>query len=563
MRNLSEPGSGGSAAYFQAFTFFVLPHGLLAMSIATTFVPEMARAVGRRDRRRFTATSSLGVRIIAMLTIPAAVVLFVLRRPLIGLLLQHGEYTALDALVTSRALAGFALGLPAFSVYLFALRGFYAHQDTRTPFIINAGQCLLNIAFAFAFFGPWGVLGLGAAFALSYALAGLWALSVLATKVRGYPFRGILESIARMTPRRRPRRRSDVVGRPPDRRQLRRRCADPPPRRHASRRSSCTPSCCSSSPRPSCGRCAVSAGRRCGPRHRPRRIGRMFNLFKKWWKYLTAKLTGSFEERADPKVQLEQAITEARSAHIRLKEQAANVIANQKQSELRLNSKLAELEKLNANARQALVMAADAEKAGDAAKAQQYNSAAETIANQLIQVEKDIESLKSLVLESAKASDQAKAAVEQNSRMLQQKISEKSKLMSQLDQAKMQEEMNSAMAQLNEQVGADVPSFDEVREKIEARYAKRQGTCRAQRGVGRVTRPRGRAGDGQHRGAEPAQPAALRARPRLRPGGRVGASSRARPAAAEQPPPPADRRRRAAGACPPPPPDPPSRTSAE
>ena len=66
---------------------------------------------------------------IAMLTVPAAV-LFVLRRPLIGLLLQHGEYTALDALVTSRALAGFALGLPAFSVYLFVLRGFYAHQDT-------------------------------------------------------------------------------------------------------------------------------------------------------------------------------------------------------------------------------------------------------------------------------------------------------------------------------------------------------------------------------------------------------------------------------------------------
>jgi phage shock protein A len=198
----------------------------------------------------------------------------------------------------------------------------------------------------------------------------------------------------------------------------------------------------------------------------------MFNLFKKWWKYLTAKLTGSFEERADPKVQLEQAIGEARSAHIRLKEQAANVIANQKQSELRLNSKLAELEKLNANARQALVMAADAEKAGDTAKAQQYNSAAETIANQLIQVEKDIESLKSLVLESAKASDQAKAAVEQNSRMLQQKIAEKSKLMSQLDQAKMQEEMNSAMAQLNEQVGADVPTFDEVREKIEARYTR-------------------------------------------------------------------------------------------
>jgi putative peptidoglycan lipid II flippase len=198
VRNLSSPGSGDSAAYFQAFTFFVLPHGLLAMSIATTFVPEMARAVGRRNRTAFCATSSLGLRIIAMLTVPAAIVLFVLRRALIGLLLQHGEYTATDALVTSRALAGFALGLPAFSVYLFALRGFYAHQDTRTPFIVNAGQCILNVVFALILYGRWGVLGLGAAFALSYALAALWSLTVLATKVRGYPLRPVLESIGRV-----------------------------------------------------------------------------------------------------------------------------------------------------------------------------------------------------------------------------------------------------------------------------------------------------------------------------------------------------------------------------
>ena len=65
-------------------------------------------------------------------------------------------------------------------------------------------------------------------------------------------------------------------------------------------------------------------------------------------------------------MQLEQAIAEAQNQHRRLKEQAANVIANQKQSELRLNAKMAELEKLNANARQALIMADDAEKAGDA-----------------------------------------------------------------------------------------------------------------------------------------------------------------------------------------------------
>ncbi len=198
----------------------------------------------------------------------------------------------------------------------------------------------------------------------------------------------------------------------------------------------------------------------------------MFKLAQKWWKYLTARLTGSFNERADPKVQLEQAIQEAQVQHKRLKEQAVNVIAGQKQAEIRLNGKMAELEKLGNNARQALLMAADAEKAGNAEKATQYTSAAETIAGQLIQVEKDVESLKSMVLESTEAADQAKAAVQQNSRLLQERIAEKSKLLSQLEQAKMQEEMNVAMTSLNEVVGGDVPTLKEVEEKIQARYAK-------------------------------------------------------------------------------------------
>ena len=198
----------------------------------------------------------------------------------------------------------------------------------------------------------------------------------------------------------------------------------------------------------------------------------MIKVLKKWWKYLTAKTNRSFEQKADPAVQLEQALQEAQGQHRRLKEQAANVIANQKQAELRLNAKMTELEKLNANARQALVMAADAQKAGDAAKSTQYNTAAESIANQLIQVEKDVEGLKQMVMDSTQAADQAKAAVLQNGRLLQEKLAAKQKLLSQLEQAKMQEQMNTAMAQLEETVGDDVPTLNEVQEKIEARYAK-------------------------------------------------------------------------------------------
>ena len=198
----------------------------------------------------------------------------------------------------------------------------------------------------------------------------------------------------------------------------------------------------------------------------------MIDYLRKRWKYLVAKLTGRFEETADPKVQLEQAITEAKDQHRRLKEQAANVIANQKQTELRLNRAMEQLEKVNGNARQAVLMAEEASAAGDTEKAASYTSAAESFATKLITLDDEISSLKSLHFQAAEAAEQAKAAVSQNSQLLQKKISERQALLSQLDQAKMQEQVNSAMKTLTESVGDDVPTFDEVREKIEARYAK-------------------------------------------------------------------------------------------
>ncbi|MPY92333.1 MAG: PspA/IM30 family protein [Acidimicrobiia bacterium] len=206
----------------------------------------------------------------------------------------------------------------------------------------------------------------------------------------------------------------------------------------------------------------------------------MFKLLKRWWKYLTAKLSGSFDERADPKVQLQQAIMEAQQQHQRLTEQAANVIANQKQNELRLNRRMDDLEKLNSQARQAVLMADEANKAGNATKMAELTHAAETIANQLIAVETEVEELKQLSLAAAQASDQAKNAVKQNSTVLQRKLSEQQQLMGQLEQAKMQEQMNKALTSLSQTVGEDVPSMDEVRLKIEARYAKAKGMSELQ-----------------------------------------------------------------------------------
>ncbi|HEY7068562.1 MAG TPA: PspA/IM30 family protein [Acidimicrobiales bacterium] len=201
----------------------------------------------------------------------------------------------------------------------------------------------------------------------------------------------------------------------------------------------------------------------------------MFKVFRRWWAYLTAKLNSDFNERADPKIQLEQAITEAQEQQRRLKEQAANVIAHQKQTEMRLNRSMGELEKVGANARQAVLMADEASRAGDQAKAGQYTVTAESFANRLIALEREVEDLKALHLQSTEAANQAKSAVQQNSSALQAKLAERQKLLSQLDQAKMQEQMNKAMTSLSETVGQDVPTLNEVRDKIEARYAKAKG----------------------------------------------------------------------------------------
>ena len=117
---------------------------------------------------------------------------------------------------------------------------------------------------------------------------------------------------------------------------------------------------------------------------------------------------------------------------------------------------------------------------GDETKAAEYTTAAEAFANQLIAKETEIENLKTMSLQSTQAADQAKAAVNQNSRLLQEKLAEKQKLLTQLDQAKMAEQMNTAMSSLTETVGDDVPTLDEVRDKIETRYAKAKGMSEIQ-----------------------------------------------------------------------------------
>jgi phage shock protein A len=204
----------------------------------------------------------------------------------------------------------------------------------------------------------------------------------------------------------------------------------------------------------------------------------MANPFVKAWKYFMAAFESKIDERADPKIQIQQAIEEAQRQHQALSQQAAAVIGNQRQLEMKLNRQLGEIERLQSSTRQALGLADEARSHGDEDKAQQYEQAAESFATQLVTAEKSVEDLKTLHDQSLQAAGQAKHAVERNAMVLQTKLAERTKLLTQLEQAKMQEQVSASLQSMSELAApGNTPSLDEVREKIERRYAKALGAA--------------------------------------------------------------------------------------
>jgi phage shock protein A len=202
----------------------------------------------------------------------------------------------------------------------------------------------------------------------------------------------------------------------------------------------------------------------------------MANPFVKGWRYLMALFGAKIDEYADPKVQIQQAIEDAQRQHQTLVQQAAAVIGNQRQLEMKLSRQMSEVEKLQAMARQALVLADRTRAAGDEAKAAEYETTAQSIATQLVAGEQSMEDLKTLHDQALNAATQARKAVENNRVILEQRLAERTKLLSQLEQAKMQETVAQSLESMSQLAApGNTPSLDEVREKIERRYANAMG----------------------------------------------------------------------------------------
>jgi putative peptidoglycan lipid II flippase len=180
---LAKSGDPGNVtAYVYAFTFYVLPHGLLAVSIMTTLMPELARRVADDDAPGLRRDFSLGLRYLVVLMLPASVLFVVLAQPIVGVL-NIGKFAFHNSTVTGDVLQLFAISLLPFSLFLYEMRLFYAHADTRRPFLINLVENSFNVLLAIALFPALGVQGLALAWSISYFLAAIGGLVLVQRRI--------------------------------------------------------------------------------------------------------------------------------------------------------------------------------------------------------------------------------------------------------------------------------------------------------------------------------------------------------------------------------------------
>ena len=141
-------------AIYYADRVMELVLGGYAVAVSTVILPLLSRQAALREMAELKTTLNFATRLILFITLPATIGLILLRREIIEVLFQHGDFDATSTTLTAWALPFFALGLSAFSMLKVIVPAFYALQDTRTPVKVALIAMFLNIALNFLFIRP-------------------------------------------------------------------------------------------------------------------------------------------------------------------------------------------------------------------------------------------------------------------------------------------------------------------------------------------------------------------------------------------------------------------------
>ncbi|WP_277622359.1 murein biosynthesis integral membrane protein MurJ [Streptomyces sp. CB03238] len=179
-------GGAGFSAYTNAYLLWMVPHGIVTVSLVTALMPRMSGAAAEGDTAGVRRDVSYALRTSAAAVVPAACALLALAGPLMAAVFEYGRTDADDIARMAAVLMAFAPGLVAFSGQYVLTRGFYALRDTRTPFLLNLLIAGLNAGLSVAAYlvlpARWAVTGMAGAY--SVALWAGWAVTAYVLRRR-------------------------------------------------------------------------------------------------------------------------------------------------------------------------------------------------------------------------------------------------------------------------------------------------------------------------------------------------------------------------------------------
>jgi putative peptidoglycan lipid II flippase len=166
----------GSVTYiYYADRLNQLPLGLIGIGLGTVLLPTISAQLGRGADGEAMTTQNRGLELALFFTLPATVALVICGVPIITGLLQHGEFSAGDALKTGQALAAFSIGLPSYILVKVLTPGYYARHDTKTPMRYAMISIAINLALNIALIMPLKHVGPPLATALA-STVNVWML---------------------------------------------------------------------------------------------------------------------------------------------------------------------------------------------------------------------------------------------------------------------------------------------------------------------------------------------------------------------------------------------------